>query len=193
LPSIGTLPNKLIVPVVQVAGILFILVFLFELPSGQSAIAQVTITPGTNNQDQAAPEPEAAPEPDQKLPQQTTPGPQTITQDLDYAHFVPLTNSPGNQVKLLLNYTVDDSSLINMPVNALMEVYGANQSLIRVSSFSEPIIANQSGTVQLASTFLDEKINNITAIATFTGSEKQVSISNPITVALTYLGQIMEK
>jgi hypothetical protein len=73
-----------------------------------------------------------------------------------------------------------------------MEVYGVNQSLIKVSSFSEPIIANQSGTVQLASTFLDEKINNISAIAAFTGAGKQVSISNPITVALT-LGQVIEK
>jgi hypothetical protein len=83
--------------------------------------------------------------------------------------LIPLTNSPGNQVKLLLNYTVDDFSLINKPVNALMEIYGTNQSLIRVSSFSEPIIANQSGTVQLASTFEDEKINDLTEIATITG------------------------
>ena len=67
-----------------------------------------------------------------------------------------------------------------------------NQSLIRVSSFSEPIIANQSGTVQLASTFLDEKINNISALAAFTGPGKQVSISNPITVGLS-LGQVIEK
>ena len=80
----------------------------------------------------------------------------------------------------------------HQPVSALMEVYGANQSLLRVSSFSEPIIANQSGTVQLASTFEDEKINNISAIAAFTGPGKQVSISNPITVDLT-LGQIIEK
>ncbi|MGH9986807.1 MAG: hypothetical protein ACRD8W_22915 [Nitrososphaeraceae archaeon] len=91
-----------------------------------------------------------------------------------------------------LNYTVDDSSLINKPINGLMEVYGANHSLIKVSSFSEPIIANQSGTVQLASTFLDEKITNLTAIATFTGPGKQVSISNPTTVNLN-LGQIVEK
>jgi hypothetical protein len=36
-----------------------------ELPSGHSAIAQVTIIPGTDNQDQAAePESEATPEPE---------------------------------------------------------------------------------------------------------------------------------
>lgn len=157
----------------------------------------MTIIPGTDNQDQAeepgpetTPEPEA--EPDQMQPQQTTLGPKRISHELDYAHFIPLTNSPGNQVKLLLNYTVDDSSLINKPVNALMEVYGVNQSLIRVSSFSEPIIANQSGTVQLASTFLDEKINNISAIAAFTGPGKGVYISNPKTVGIT-LGQVIEK
>lgn len=176
-----------------VAGILFTFAFIFELSSQHFAVAQVTIIPGTdNNQAQEVPEPEAEPELGQMQPQQTTPGPNRITQELSYAHFIPLTNSPGNQVKLLLNYIVDDSTLINKPVNALMEVYGSNQSLIRVSSFPEPIIANQSGTVQLASTFEDEQINNITTIATFTGPGKQVSISNPINVNLG-LGQIMEK
>jgi hypothetical protein len=126
------------------------------------------------------------------LPKQTTPGHKRISQELGYAHFVPLTNSPGNQVKLLLNYSVDDSSLINKPVNALMEVYGTNKSLFKVSSFPESIIANQNGTVQLASTFMDEKITNLTAIVTFTGPGKQVSISNPITADLS-LGQIIEK
>jgi hypothetical protein len=184
---------------------IMVLVLSFELSAERSAVAQVTIIPGTdNNQAQEEPEPEAEPEPEpeaepepelepgQIQPQQTTPGPKRITQELGYAHFIPLTNSPGNQVKLLLNYTIDDSSLINKPVNALMEVYGANQSLIRVSSFSDPIIANQSGTVQLASTFEDENLKNITAITTFTGPGKQVSISNPININLG-LGQTIEK
>lgn len=176
---------------------LFILTFVLELSSQHFAEAQVTIIPGTdNNQAQEEPEPEAEPEPESELgqmqPQQTTPGPNRITQELSYAHFIPLTNNPGNQVKLLLNYTVDDSTLINKPVNALMEIYGSNQSLIRVSSFSEPIIANQSGSVQLASTFTDEEINNLTAIATFTGPGKQGSVSNPITVDLD-LGEIVER
>lgn len=106
-------------------------------------------------------------------------------------HLITLTNSPGNQVKLLLNYTVVDSSLINKPVDALMEVYGANQSLIRVSSYSEPIIANQSGTVQHTSTFEDKKLSRLTAIATFTGPGNK-SLFNPISLNLS-LGQIMEK
>jgi hypothetical protein len=167
------------------------LIFLIGPTSERIVEAQVTIIPGTDDQAQEEPEPEAEPEPAQTQPQQASPGPKRISQELDYAHFIPLTNSPGNQVKLLLNYTVDDSSLIDTPVNAIMEVYSANQSLIRVSSFSEPILANQSGTVQLATTFTDEKINNIIATTTFTGPGKLVSISNPVTVDLT-LGQVIE-
>jgi hypothetical protein len=124
-------------------------------------------------------------------PQQSSPGTKRISQVLDYAHFIPLTNSPGNQVKLLMNYTVDDPLLIGKPINAVMEVYSTNQSLMRVSSFSEPIITNQSGTVQLATTFNDEKIKNVIAVASFTGPAKHVSISNPLTVNLT-VGQVIE-
>jgi len=171
---------------------LFGLILLIGPTSVRIGEAQVTITPGTDDQAQEEPEPEAEPEPAQMQPQQSSPGTKRISQELEYAHFIPLTNSPGNQVKLLLNYTVDDSSLIDKPVNAVMEVDSANQSLIRVSSFSEPIVANQSGTVQLATTFTNEKINNIIATTTFTGPGKLVSISNPVTVDLT-LGQVIEK
>jgi hypothetical protein len=40
-------------------------------------------------------------------------------------------------------------------VNAVMEVYAANQTLLRTSSLPEPIVLNDSdGTIQLATTFL---------------------------------------
>ena len=45
-------------------------------------------------------------EPEQVPTEQAPPATNRISQELDYVHFIPLTNSPGNPVKLLLNYTV---------------------------------------------------------------------------------------
>jgi hypothetical protein len=197
----------------QVIGILFA-VCLTVASSQLFVYAQVTIIPGTDEEPEpeteaepepeteAEPEPEteAEPEPEteaetgsQELQsQQTTPGPQRISQVLNYAHFIPLTNSPGNQVKLILNYTLEDSSFINEPISAVMEVYSSNQSLIRISSFPEPVLVNNSGTIQLATTFAEEDINNVTAVSTITEPDKLLSISNPLTVDLK-LGQVIER
>jgi hypothetical protein len=112
----------------------------------------------------------------------------SVSQRLDYAHFVPLTNSPGNQVKLLLNYSSLDPSMTNAPINAVMEVYAANQTLLRTTSFPQPLLLNQSGEIQLATTFEDKSLNNITAMTMLTDGEKVIPISNIIETRLA-LGQ----
>jgi hypothetical protein len=112
----------------------------------------------------------------------------SVSQRLDYAHFVPLTNGPGNQVKLILNYSSLDPSMANAPVNAVMEVYAANQTLLRTTSFPQPLLLNQSGEIQLATTFEDESLNNITARTMLTDGEKVIPISNTLETRLA-LGQ----
>lgn len=112
----------------------------------------------------------------------------SVSQRLDYAHFVPLTNSPGNQVKLLLNYSSLDPSMTDAPINAVMEVYAANQTLLRTTSFPQPLLLNQSGEIQLATTFEDESLNNITARTMLTDGEKVIPISNTLETRLA-LGQ----
>jgi hypothetical protein len=112
----------------------------------------------------------------------------SVLQRLDYAHFIPLTNSPGNQVKLLLNYSSLDPSMNNAPINAVMEIYAANQTLLRTTSFPQPLLLNQSGEIQLATTFADESLNNITARAMLTNGEKVIPISNTLETRLA-LGQ----
>lgn len=112
----------------------------------------------------------------------------SVLQTLDYAHFVPLTNGPGNQVKLLLNYSSLDPSMNNTPINAIMEIYAANQTLLRTTSFPQPLSLNQSGEIQLATTFEDESLNNITARTMLTDGEKVIPISNILETRLT-LGQ----
>ena len=112
----------------------------------------------------------------------------SVSQRLDYAHFVPLTNSPGNQVKLLLNYSSLDPSMTDAPINAVMEVYAANQTLLRNTSFPQPLLLNQSGEIQLATTFEDESLNNITTRTMLTDGEKVIPISNTLETRLA-LGQ----
>ena len=112
----------------------------------------------------------------------------SVSQRLDYAQFVPLTNSPGNQVKMLLKYSSLDPSMTNVPINAVMEVYAANQTLLRTTSFPQPLLLNQSGEIQLATTFEDVSLNNITARTMLTDGEKAIPISNTLETRLA-LGQ----
>jgi hypothetical protein len=119
--------------------------------------------------------------------------PNSVSQTLNYSHFVPLSpisNSPGNQVKLLLNYNVTETSLIDNPINAILEVYAANQSLIRTSSLPHPLnVTGPEGTIQLATTLNDNSLKNITAVALLTDDEKAIPISNVLEARLN-LGEM---
>jgi hypothetical protein len=161
--------------------------------------AQVTILPGTDlpeieiqQQNQSTP--------DQPPQQQTTELTTNLTTDLDTnsvslklatAHYIPLTVDPGNQVKLFVDYNVSNPEVVNKPINAIMEVYATNETLIRTSSFPSPIIANETGTIQLATTFNDDALKNVTAVVTVTDPSKESPISEPLRVPLT-LGQVIE-
>ena len=111
--------------------------------------------------------------------------PNELTLSLDRAHYIPLSplsDSPGNQVKMLLGYTIDDpSALAEDTVSAVMEVYAENQTLLRTSSLPEPIVLNDSeGTIQLATTVDDPTLQNITARALLTDGQKINPLSDPI-------------
>ena len=77
-----------------------------------------------------------------------TSSPNGLSLRLDRAHYIPLSplsDSPGNQVKVLLGYSVQNSStFLDDRVNAVMEVYAANQTLLRTSSLPEPITLDDS-------------------------------------------------
>jgi hypothetical protein len=117
-----------------------------------------------------------------------------LTLRLDRAHFIPLSplsDSPGNQVKMMLGYSVQNSStLINDKVNAVMEVYASNQTLLRTSSLPEPIVLdNPEGSIQLATTFNDPSLQNVTIRALLTDGQKIFPLSEPIEASLG-LGEI---
>ena len=117
------------------------------------------------------------------------PNPNGLTLSLDRAHYIPLSplsDSPGNQVKMMLDYSVQDpSALADDTVSAVMEVYAENQTLLRTSSLPEPIVLNDSeGSIQLATTFDDPTLQNITARALLTDGQKINPLSDPIEASL---------
>ena len=96
------------------------------------------------------------------------------------ATALPLVNSEGNQVKLIINYSIGDESIVGHRINAQMGIYDRiNGTLIKLSSFPDGFILNNTaGTIQMASTLTDPKIQNISTIITLTNEEKTEKYSN---------------
>ena len=96
------------------------------------------------------------------------------------ATALPLVNAEGNQVKLIINYSIEDESIVGQRINAQMGIYDRiNGTLIKLSSFPDGFILNNTaGTIQMASTLTDPKIQNISTIITLTNEEKTEKYSN---------------
>lgn len=98
------------------------------------------------------------------------------------ATALPLVNAEGNQVKLIINYRIGDESIVGQKINAQMGIYDRiNGTLIKLSSFPDGFVLNNTaGTIQMASTLTDPKIQNISTIVTLTDAEKTEKYSNDV-------------
>src|SRR5918996_6086372 len=56
--------------------------------------------------------------------------------------FVPLSNTDANQIKAYVGYTLEDDKMQNQLVNAVMEVYASNGTLIRTTSIGGGFAVN---------------------------------------------------
>ena len=83
-------------------------------------------------------------------------------------------------MKLIINYSIGDESIVGQRINAQMGIYDRiNGTLIKLSSFPDGFILNNTaGTIQMASTLTDPKIQNISTIITLTNEEKTEKYSN---------------
>src|ERR687891_1319783 len=106
---------------------------------------------------------------------------QQNTISLVRATALPLVNTEGNQVKVVLNYSMGESFL-GERINAVMGIYDRqNGSLIKLSSFPNGfVINNTEGTITMTSTLTDPKIQNISTIVTLTNAEKFEKYSNDV-------------
>jgi hypothetical protein len=98
------------------------------------------------------------------------------------ATALPLINTEGNQVKLIINYSIGDESIVGQRINAQMGIYDRiNGTLIKLTSFPDGFVLNSTeGTIQMASTLTDPKIQNISTIVTLTNEAKTEKYSNDI-------------
>ena len=123
--------------------------------------------------------------------------PDGLTLTLDRAHFIPLSplsDSPGNQVKMLLGYSVQNSTArANDKVNAVMEVYVKTKLCSATSSLPEPVsLVDSEGSIQLATTFGDPTLQNVTVRALLTDGQKICPLSDPIEESIG-LGEIISE
>jgi hypothetical protein len=103
---------------------------------------------------------------------------------LNSATFMPLTSSEGNQVRVGVNYTTLNGTLIGNTINAVMKVYAPNTTSIKSTSFPNGIIANSSGTAEIKTTIIGNLTQNVTAVVQFTDASKTVPLSNPVQIGL---------
>jgi hypothetical protein len=98
---------------------------------------------------------------------------------------MPLTNTDANQVRVGVEYTIEDESIQNEIINAVMKIYAPNGSLIRTTSIPSGFTAQADGGIEvLKTTFLDKSMQSILANITFTDLTKRVPVSNVLTVNL---------
>ena len=103
---------------------------------------------------------------------------------LNSATFMPLTSAEGNQVRVGVNYTTLNGTLIGNTINAVMKVYALNTTAIKSTSFPNGIIANNSGTAEIKTTIIGNATQNVTAVVQFTDASKTIPLSNPVQIGL---------
>jgi len=115
----------------------------------------------------------------------TAQGTQGITISAGNSSFYPLTNTDANQVKVNIDYTVDDESLQNQVINAVMAVFSPNGTLLKTTSFPTGFtVQSEGGTQTIKTSFKDKSLTSVTANVTFTDATKSRSISNVLSIDL---------
>lgn len=114
---------------------------------------------------------------------------QEVILSLDNSTFSPLTTGTGNQVRVLANYNIQNSSIIGQTINAVMKLYTLNGTLIKSSSYPSGFIAqNTNGTAELKTTITDPTIQSAIANITLTNAAKTEVISNEISTTMNLQG-----
>jgi hypothetical protein len=89
-------------------------------------------------------------------------------------------------VSVFAQYALNDNSIAGQTINAVMEVYAPNGTLIRTSSYPDGFIAQGSGGIEgLETTIRDLTLQSVTANVTFRDSTKTEILSNDLRVDLT--------
>src|SRR5918995_867590 len=114
---------------------------------------------------------------------------QEVILSLDNSTFTPLTLGSGNQVRVLANYNIQNSSIVGQTINAVMKLYTSNGTLIKTSSYPSGFVAqNTNGTAELKTTVEDPAIQSAIANITLTNAARTEVISNEISTTVNLQG-----
>lgn len=114
---------------------------------------------------------------------------QEVILSLDNSTFSPLTTGTGNQVRILANYNIQNSSIVGQTINAVMKLYTSNGTFIKSSSYPSGFAAqNTNGTAELKTTIEDPTIQSAIANITLTNAAKTEVISNEISTTMNLQG-----
>ena len=114
---------------------------------------------------------------------------QEVVLSLDNSTFSPLTIGTGNQVKVLANYNIQNSSIVGQTINAVMKLYTSNGTLIKTSSYPSGFVAqNTNGTAELKTTIEDPTVQSAIANITLTNTARTEVISNEISTTVNLQG-----
>jgi hypothetical protein len=99
--------------------------------------------------------------------------------------FIPLSNADANQVKAYVEYALENEKMQNQLVNAVMEVYASNGTLIRTTSIGNGFtLQNDEGEQALKTSVNDKSLDNVSLKIRFTDLSKKIPLSNVITKEL---------
>ena len=96
------------------------------------------------------------------------------------ASFIPATGTTDYQIKVIVNYSLSDPSLMGQKINAVMKIHGASGEVVKTSSFPNGFSANNSGTTQLLTNIPKLLSGKLTTEVYFTTMNKSSVISNSI-------------
>ena len=95
--------------------------------------------------------------------------------------FIPLTNTNANQVKVNVEYSLENEKMENQIINAVMEVYASNGTLVRTSTASGFTLQSDGGAQVLRTTLHDKSLQSVSIKIVFTDLTKKTPLSNAIT------------
>jgi hypothetical protein len=103
-----------------------------------------------------------------------------ISIKLNNTQFTRLNDTGNYQIKVFVDYSVTDPSLIGQKINAVMKVYSSDGSLLKTTSFPGGFPVNRTGGTYLLTGIPISPAQNITMETVFTDLNKTNLLSNPV-------------
>jgi len=103
-----------------------------------------------------------------------------ISIKLNNTQFTRINDTGNYQIKVFVDYSVTDPTLIGQKINAVMKVYSSDGSLLKTTSFPGGFPVNRTGSTYLLTSIPVSPAQNITTETVFTDLNKTNLLSNPV-------------